>query len=238
MLSVLIAQSDSIQEVAHRDLYIVLSIMLLGIFATSKVIFPKLFTESFSAEKLFGFRVKEDLGSTIRPFSTEHIYFTALYGFNLAFIVLFVINEFLPELEWIQFLSIMSFGHGLLLWLLLGIATNLVIYLKYALIILAGWLFHTRQVVSRHFTDFINTSSLFYVLVTISLSLSTYTTFISGALFARAVMLAILFFLFYRTFLLYIKLLQLSPYSKLYIFSYICTTELIPVLIGLKFLTT
>ena len=75
-----------VQPMVQRDFYIVLSIILLCVFAISKVVFPKLFVESISMDKLFGFRVKEDLGSTIRPFSTEHIYFTALFGYNLAFV--------------------------------------------------------------------------------------------------------------------------------------------------------
>lgn len=225
-------------QAEHRDLYIVISLLLLCVFAISRVVFPKLFAESLSFDKLFGFRLKEDLGATIRPFSTEHIYFTALYSFNLSFVVMIVANQLLPQMTALALIQVNGFGQGLLLWLILGIVTNLIVYMKYMLLLLAGWLFHARPMVSRHFTDFINASSLFYIIIAISLSVSTYSTFIVGEIFGEIMLALILFFLFYRTFLLYIKLLQLSPYSKLYIFSYICTTELIPILIGLKFVAT
>lgn len=224
-----------IQVMVQRDLFILLSILLLCIFAVSKVVFPKLFVESISIDKLFGFRVKEDLGSTIRPFSTEHIYFTALFGFNLAFVILYVVNSPLAGATSLQLLQINSIWQGLLIWLILGIVVNLVIYLKYGLITITGWLFHARQVVSRHFIDYINASALFYILVTLCLSMATYTTFIASEWFLRSVAVAIVLFLFYRTVLLYMKVIQLSPYSKLFIFSYICTTELIPIFIGLYF---
>ena len=68
---------------AQRDLFIVISIVLLCVFAGSRVAFPKLFLETVGPDKLFGFRVREDLGSNIRPFSTEHIFFTGLYAINL-----------------------------------------------------------------------------------------------------------------------------------------------------------
>ncbi len=224
-----------IQVTAQRDLFIVLSILLLCVFAISKVVFPKLFVESISVDKLFGFRVKEDLGSTIRPFSTEHIYFTALFAFNLSFVILFVVNSPLFDKVVIPVLQISTVWQGILIWVILGVVVNLTIYLKYILIAVVGWLFHTRQVVSRHFTDYINASALFYILVSICLSMGTYATFISSETFLKTVALAIVLFLFYRTALLYVKLIQLSPYSKLFIFSYICTTELIPILIGLHF---
>lgn len=224
-----------VQVMAQRDLFIILSILLLCVFAVSKVVFPKLFMESISVDKLFGFRVKEDLGSTIRPFSTEHIYFTALFAFNLSFVILFIFNSSLFDQETLPVLEVNSIWHGLLVWIILGIVVNLTIYLKYILIAITGWLFHTRQVVSRHFTDYINASALFYILVSICLSMGTYSTFVSSGVFLNTVALIIVLFLFYRTTLLYIKLIQLSPYSKLFIFSYICTTELIPILIGLNF---
>ncbi|MCE7996518.1 MAG: DUF4271 domain-containing protein [Roseivirga sp.] len=224
-----------IQVMAQRDLFIVLSILLLCIFAVSKVVFPKLFVESISIDKLFGFRVKEDLGSTIRPFSTEHIYFTALFGFNLSFVILYVVNSPLVDAGSLHLLQVTSLWQGLLVWLILGVAVNLAIYLKYGLIAITGWLFHARQVVSRHFIDYINASALFYILATLCLSMGTYATFIANETFLRSVAVVIVLFLFYRTVLLYAKVIQLSHYSKLFIFSYICTTELIPILIGLHF---
>ncbi len=224
-----------LQQLPYRDLYIILSIVLLCIFTVSKVTFPKLFVESITWDKLFGFRVKEDLGSSIRPFSTEHIYFTALFSFNLSFVLLFVANAFLVDRIAIQLLQVTSVIQGVLVWLILGVALNLVIYLKYVLLALIGWLFHMRQTVGRHFIDYINASALFYILIALCLAMSTYSTFIPSEIFLQIILISTVSFLFYRTVLLYIRLIQLSPYSKLFIFSYICTTELIPLLIGLYF---
>lgn len=224
-----------IQQLPNRDLYIILSVILLCVFTISKIIFPKLFAESITWDKLFGFRIKEDLGSSIRPFSTEHIYFTALFSFNLSFVLLFTVNALTTEQVAFDLLKVLGVGQGILVWIVLGLILNLAIYLKYVLLFMIGWLFHMRQTVGRHFTDYINASALFYLLVALSVTLSAYSTFIASELFLQTILISIVVFIFYRTVLLYIKLMQLSPYSKLFIFSYICTTELIPVLIGLYF---
>jgi len=225
-------------QVQHRDLFIVLSIVLLVVFAVSRVIFPKLFAESISFEKLFGFRLKEDLGSSIRPFSTEHIFFTALYSLNLSYVALFLVNGFGQSHDQLAWLEIENFGQGMLYWLLGGLVANLLIYLKYILIGFITWLFNATMLTSRHFIDLINASSLFFIFVTGVLAIASYTSFVPGEGLREVVLAAVLIFFFYRSMLLYIRLLQLSPYSKLYIFSYICSTELIPLLVGLKFLTT
>ena len=223
-------------SLGQRDLFIVVSILLLCLFAISRVAFPKLFLETVALDKLFGFRVKEDLGSNIRPFSTEHIFFTGLFAINLAFVALFLVNYQFNDLDQTALLKVNNVGQGLLLWLILGVAINLIVYLKYLFIRVLGFLFAMKAEVNRHFTDYINASSLFYLLVSVAVALSTYATFKTSLWLLQVLSAIILIFLFYRTLLLYIKLLQVSPYSKLYIFSYICSTELIPLLIGLKFL--
>ena len=225
-------------QVLHRDLFIVLSMLLLVIYAVSRVIFPKLFAESITLEKLFGFRLKEDLGSSIRPFSTEHIYFTALYSFNLSFVILFLINGFNSDLGEFPWLKIDAFWQGLFYWVLGGVVVNLLIYLKYLLIAILSWLFNATVLTSRHFIDMVNASSLFFIFVTLALAISSYRIFLPGQNLQIVIIASVLIFFFYRSMLLYIRLIQLSPYSKLYIFSYICSTELIPLFIGVKFLTT
>lgn len=224
-------------QVANRDLFIILSMILLCVFAVSRVAFPKLFAESLSPDKLFGFRLKEDLGSSLRPFSTEHIYFTGLYSLALSFVALFLVNQLQREIP-VDWLQVRNIPNGLLVWLVLGIALNLVVYLKYLLILLLSSLFNTRGFVSRHFIDFINASLFYYVISAIVIALGVYASFIPGVLFINTLKVSLLIFLFYRCLLLYIRLMQLSNYSKLYIFSYICSTELIPLIIGLKFLST
>ncbi len=225
-------------QVLHRDLFIVLSMLLLVIYAVSRVIFPKLFAESITLEKLFGFRLKEDLGSSIRPFSTEHIYFTALYSLNLSFVILFLTNGFNSDLGELPWLKINAFWQGLLYWVLGGVVVNLLIYLKYLLIAIFSWLFNATILTSRHFIDMVNASSLFFIFVTLALAICSYRIFLLGQNPQIVIIASVLIFFFYRSMLLYIRLIQLSQYSKLYIFSYICSTELIPLFIGVIFLTT
>ena len=77
---------SQLEMVASRDAFIVLLMLLLIAFAISKVAFPKVFSELISPNKLFGFRVREDLGTNLRPFSSEHLYFTALSSLSISFV--------------------------------------------------------------------------------------------------------------------------------------------------------
>ena len=226
-----------IPQVQHRDLFIVLSILLLVIFTVYSVFFRNLFYESISVKKLFGFRLREDPFSNTKPFSTDYILFTALHSLNLSFVFLFLVNAFTyryDSLEWLQF---SGFGQGMLYWLLGGLALNGLIYFKYFSVALVSWFFNARMLTSRHFIDFVNASAFFFILIALVLAIGGYSTFVLAESLRKAVLFAILIFFFYRNMLLYIRLLPLSPYSKLYIFSYICATEWIPLIAGLKFLT-
>ena len=226
-----------IPQVQHRDLFIVLSILLLVTFTVYRIFFPNLFYESISVKKLFGFRLREDPGSNNKPFSTDYILFTALHSLNLSFVFFFLINGFRHRYDGLEWLQFSDFGQGMLYWLLGGLALNGLMYFKYVSVAVVSWFFNTRMLTSRHFIDFVNASAFFFILIALVLTIGGYSTFVLAESLRKAALFAILIFFFYRNMLLYIRLLPLSPYSKLYIFSYICGTEWIPLIVGLKFVT-
>ena len=226
-----------ILRVPHRDLFIVISILLLVFFTVYRIFFPNLFYESISVKKLFGFRLREDPDSNTKPFSTDYIFFTALHSLNLSFVFFFLVNCFTYQYDGLEWLQFSGFGQGMLYWLLGGLALNGFMYFKYVSVAVVSWVFNTRLLTSRHFMDFVNASAFFFILIALVLVIGGYSTFVLAESLRKAVLFAILIFFFYRSMLLYIRLLPLSPYSKLYIFSYICGTEWIPLIAGLKFVT-
>lgn len=218
--------------IESRDAFILLLILLLSAFAISKVAFPKVFSELISPNKLFGFRVREDLGTNLRPFSSEHLYFTALNSMSVSFITLYLLNVVdgitLPEV-----LIIDHFGVAILQWLGLAFAFNLLVYIKFVLITIFGLLFDMREAISRHFVDMVNASLFFFLLMLIFLGVVNFSSFIPNQHYIQAAVLLAVLFYYYRGLLIYIRLLNERAHSKLYIFSYICATELTPLTIGL-----
>ncbi len=219
-------------RVESRDAFIIIAIVLLCVYAISRAVFPKVFSGIIAPNKLFGLRVREDLGSNLRPFSSEHLYFTALSSLSLSFIVLYILNGLwrtrgLPEL-----LQIGNPALGVLKWLILAVLLNVLVYIKFLLILGFALLFDLRAFVARHFVDMVNATLVFFVLVLFLLILSSFAAFIPQKNLMWIALYAGFVFFYYRSVLIYLRLLNERTHSKLFIFSYICATELAPLTIG------
>lgn len=223
---------SQLEMVASRDAFIVLLMLLLIAFAISKVAFPKVFSELISPNKLFGFRVREDLGTNLRPFSSEHLYFTALSSLSISFVGLYLLNS-LASASLPDYLVIDHFGLAILQWLGLAFALNILVYIKFMLILIFASLFDMQEVISRHFVDMINASLFFFLIMLLFLGVVSLSSFIPNPRYIHAAVLVAILFYYYRGLLIYVRLLNERAHSKLYIFSYICATELTPLTIGL-----
>ncbi|MGW8122466.1 DUF4271 domain-containing protein [Roseivirga echinicomitans] len=216
-----------------RDAFIVIAIILLCTYAVSRTAFPKVFSGIIAPNKLFGFRVREDLGSNLRPFSSEHLYFTALSSLSFSFIILFITNALWKENGLPEILVVDTFGVALLQWLGLFVALNVLVYLKFLLILGFGLLFDLRAKVARHFVDMVNATLVFFVLILLFLAVISFSTVVIPQYLVQFTLVATVVFFYYRGFLIYMRMLNDRSHSKLYIFSYICATELTPLTIGL-----
>ena len=219
-------------RVESRDAFIIMAILLLCTYAVSRAVFPKVFSGVIAPNKLFGFRIREDLGSNLRPFSSEHLYFTALSSLSLSFIALYILNglwngQGLPEL-----LQISNWAVGILKWLVLAVLLNLLVYIKFLLILGFALLFDVRHYIARHFVDMVNATLVFFLLILFVLILSSFSSVVPPKNMMWLALYGGLIFFYYRSFLIYMRLLNERAHSKLFIFSYICATELAPLTIG------
>ena len=223
--------------VVERNVFITISILLLLIYAVMRNAFPRVFGMTYHFVNLFGFRVKEEIGMSLKLLSKGQMFMSAIYALTLSFLLLYL-GIYLLDDESVLFnlISIKSYWNGLLVWLLISFAIYLTILIKLVFLLLMSWLFNLRNGYKRQFSDFFTTSSVFFLMASIALSILLYAQIISGANLSRVLAEIVIVFFLYRTVLIYIKLLQTASYSKLYIFSYICTTELIPLFIGINYL--
>ncbi|WP_339607861.1 DUF4271 domain-containing protein [uncultured Roseivirga sp.] len=216
-----------------RDAFIVIAIVLLCTYAVSRAVFPKVFSGIIAPNKLFGFRVREDLGSNLRPFSSEHLYFTALSSLSLSFVILFIANGLWKDNGLPEILIVDHFGFAILQWLGLFVVLNVLVYVKFLLILGFGLLFDLRSTISRHFVDMVNASLVFFLIVLLFLAVISFSFIVFPKNLIQFTLAASIIFFYYRGFLIYMRMLNDRPHSKLFIFSYICATELTPLTIGL-----
>lgn len=222
-----------------RDIAIAISIILLATYAASRLVFPKMFSAVYDFSKLLNFKLKDEFGSNIRLLSTESLYFTIILSASASFVVMilvFGLNQFdrLGAFEW---LLPENFGMGLLIWLGMTAAFQLTFLMKFLFIWLIGGLFNLPVSTSRHFQEVQNLNNCYVLAVTIICGLMIYSSYGFSETLIDAVLWGTVIYLLYRLLNIYIKLEQLKLYSKLYIFSYLCSTEIIPAIVGIKLLS-
>ncbi|OEK06876.1 DUF4271 domain-containing protein [Roseivirga misakiensis] len=219
-----------------RNISITISVILLLTFAVSRVIFPKMFSAVYNFSKFTSFRIKEDFGSNMRLFSTENFYFTLLLSASISFVGLnlFMFSASLPEyLSWIV---PSNFGSGLLIWLLLTISVQLLFLLKFLFLSAFGGLFALPLSVSKHYQEVQALNNCFVLLLLATCTITIYSNYYFPPDLTGVLMTTVVIYLLYRLLNIFFKLWQLKLYSKLYIFSYLCTTEILPTVIGFKLL--
>ncbi len=220
-----------------RNISITISFLLILTYASSRVGFPKMFAVVYDFSKFLNFKIKDEFGSNIRLFSAENLYFTAILSASTSFVILnlFIFNNEVPaHFSWLVPKTFLS---GLLIWLLMTIVIQLVFLIKYFFIVLIGFLFNLPSNVSRHYHEVQSLNNCFVLGLMTICSLAVYSRFSFPVNMVDTMVMVLLIYLLYRLLNIYVKLEQLKVYSKLYIFSYLCTTEIIPTILGIELLS-
>ncbi len=224
------------QEVLRNSLLII-SMILLATLAVSRLVYPKLFSYVYGFEKLLIFKYREDFGSGIRLLSTESFFFTSLLSAILSFVFICISSQLDNQiLVNNHFLSLGSFWLTLGTWLIVSLFILFLFFLKFLFVRFFGWLFALPYTITRHFQEFQNFNNLIaIVLFSITLA-GLYWQFKFPTGLDEFLMVLIAIYLFFRLINLFFKIRSLRACSNLYIFSYLCSTELIPTFLVLKFL--
>jgi hypothetical protein len=123
-----------------------------------------------------------------------------------------------------QYFFIMS---GLIFALLLG---------KYLLIQAVGSVFKLSGVTHVHFYEYLLFSRVFYTIVVFLQFALFLVAPVWVSVLAEVIIWVVLLFNIVRIIIINSVLSRLTSAKNLYLFSYLCTTELIPLLIGIKIL--
>nr|MCU0325617.1 DUF4271 domain-containing protein [Spirosomataceae bacterium] len=115
------------------------------------------------------------------------------------------------------------------------LVTFIVLLLKYFFISLVGQLFNLEKVVDIHYFKIIQASIIFYTAL-VGVLLVFFTGYLpkdidwSVYLFAPMVIFYLL-----RFFILYFTINRSVPIQSLYLISYLCIVELLPIILGMRF---
>ncbi|MCK5466930.1 MAG: DUF4271 domain-containing protein, partial [Cyclobacteriaceae bacterium] len=89
--------------------------------------------------------------------------------------------------------------------------------------------------INFYFIEFLRMAMIFYSIMFVILSYTVINKFYLVDILLESLIFIVIFFNLIRFIIIYFKFRRSITMKSLHLFSYLCTTELIPIIIGLKF---
>ena len=222
---------------SFTNFLILAAVFVLGLYAFLWNYHPKAFSQYFNLRFMIPGALREDVPLINKPLSGSSLLFVLAHSFLLSLfyitvqqssdrlfanvLVVDATDQFWPIA---QYFLIMS---GLIFALLLG---------KYLLIQAVGSVFKLSGVIHVHFYEYLLFSRVFYTVVVFLQFALFLVAPVWVSVIAEVIIWVVLLFNIVRIVIINSVLSRLTSAKNLYLFSYLCTTELIPLLIGIKIL--
>jgi len=210
-------------------------LVLLATHALLYALFPRAFRRFFSLRDLVSLRSDEDSFLINRPLSSTNVLLTLNLGLVVAYLIIFLQSRNISVFALQRlFGSDQQPGWIVSEFLVLGVLAFLALLGKYVALQVIGGLYKLQSIVNIHFFKALQSSALFFTGMTLLLAVIAYNTtatdWASGAF-----LIPLLVFYLTRLGWLYVVIRSQEAIKNLYLFSYLCIVELIPLIIGLRF---
>ena len=219
---------------ASKNFFVLGLIGILTLYAILINNFPKTFKNVYNLQKILAFRAREE-DMRIRLVSEPHIFFLVQHCLLVAFLLVILVPDIGTRVPFIRF-SLQSLGDYLLIWLTLSIAILFVVWIKYMLVVMFGTLFKLRHLMYLHMFDFMRLSLMFWGAVFLLAICVYYNVSVGERVYSQILIYLFIAFALARVIVLYLRLFRNASFKNMYLFSYICTAEIIPLFIGLELL--
>ncbi len=210
-------------------------LFLLATHAFFYTFYQRPFLRFYDPRDLATTRLRDEVVLVGRPLSQTAILFTLNLSFVLAYLVLFIQSQ---NIDLFASRSLLLDGQPFIMVVLeYGVVSALIFGLmlgKYAMLQTMGSLYNLNRLADVHYFKVIQSSSLFFTAVCVCVAVLVFNI---PNLPGLSTWLLIPFVGFYlaRLGLLYFVLRANTTVKSLYLISYLCIVELVPLLIGLRF---
>ena len=215
-----------------------LSMCLLFLLATHAFLYTfyhRAFQRFYSLRDLFSLRAQEESFLINRPLSSTNTLFALNLGFVIGYLIMFVQSRNLDVFA----SRTLLLGEQHMGWLigeffLVSGLAFLSMMGKYVLLEVMGGLYKLQDIIHVHYFKVLQSSLLFFTILAFFLVIIAYNvpTLIWSS---NALLVPLVAFYVARLMLLYMVIRSLESIKNLYLFSYLCIVELIPLIIGLRF---
>lgn len=215
----------------RSNYYKIIILALCTLFVMLYVYFPIELFDFLSLRLLITFRFTETIFAKYRSLTkTQYlvIFYQAALMAGLLVVFLNFYNNPLGQLYIFRINPIFS-------WLIVFGIVLILIFLKIILISIISLLFGISDRVNFYFIEFLRMAMIFYSIVFIIISYIVINHFYLIDFLLEKLLFTVILFNISRFVILYFKFRRAVSMKSLHLFSYLCTTELIPIIIGLKF---
>jgi hypothetical protein len=220
---------------SFRDFVIVGMLILVSVLIVVVQLNPKLASDYFSIIKMFFMREGEESQIYSRITSSINILFYVYCSLMIGY-YLMIIFRFIPS-HYVVALGFQSdsFGGAMFLWIKLSAIVLLIVFFKVVLVFFLSRMFGLTEIAGIHIFNWIRL--LLVVFGTLTMVLFFYFILHGQNENFHIVLLKVISWLLVGwMFLIILKLSKRLSHSMFHLFSYICATELIPLLITIKVL--
>ncbi len=220
-----------------QDFIVVLSVVLLAFYTFLFNYHPKAFGRNFGFRSILSIDTREDATIVAKPLSQINILFILAHSMLLG--MFYMIAQRYSDSFFVNILSMEASDTFRDLGKYFGALTGLFFILligKYLFIYAIGVVFGINNTASVHYYEYLLFSRLFFVLfVPVQfILLVVYPQWM--LLFLQVSMISFILLNIARILTISSVLNKMTTFRNLYLFSYLCATELIPLLMGIKLL--
>lgn len=196
---------------------------------------PKLASDYFSILKLFSISGSQDHIGESRTSSSSNILFQSFCSILFGFLLTILMTHVQDGYSLANIFRHQSYGEALWVWLLLSLIVFVVLLVKQVVIYLLAHLFGAGDLAATHYFNLIRL--LFWVLGISSAFISIYLI-THGERYSvfESLYISLSWFLVLWVVLIFFKLSRQVNFSMFHLFSYLCATEIVPLIITIKVL--
>ncbi len=225
--------NDLRRPVFFRDYGILASSILLIFFLVLFRTNPQLTLDYFSFAKIFSVQERNENLLASRITSSANLLFYVFCALLTGFLLSAVFYSANAYFQVSRFVMIQSFSEAFGVWVRLSLFILLLLAAKLVIVLFFSSLFNFRETVSFQFFNFLR----FVLFTSVVMALLSLAYFIfkgeHGIFYERLIVLALLL-MSAGSVMVLIKLLARAPFSFFHLFSYLCASEIIPLVIIIK----
>jgi len=211
-------------------------LLLIAIAALLFSSYPRAFSRFYSIYDLLSLDPRDESFLVNKPFSRTNLLFVGFTSLLMAYLFFFVQSK---QYELFTFKEFISPEQTLSeSWLDFGTVSVVVLVAllgKYLGLLILGSLYQLDTITKRHYFKVIQSSLLFYTTTVLVVSVCSFYIFDWAVLVKYFLIIPSIIFYLFRTALLFFTIRNMVTVKNLYVISYLCIAEIIPLIIGIRY---